>query len=77
MESGSKVCTLGLEHVEKTGLLQRSAFDTFRRESEPTVGYHILEKVVVVSLQLWDTGGMESYGGLVPMPIVSLPCRSR
>ncbi|OHT02163.1 small GTP-binding protein [Tritrichomonas foetus] len=64
-----KVVLLGASNTGKTSIIQRLVFHRFNQEVMPTLGaglstYDITINDRIISLDLWDTAGQESYRSL-------------
>ena len=68
----AKVVVLGSSGVGKTSIVLQFAQETFRQNTEPTVGGSYVTKEVKTThgpftLHIWDTAGQERYKSVVPM----------
>ena len=65
-----KVCLLGEANVGKTSLVYRFVTNKFREDYKATLGVNLLKKDLelanygLVSSQIWDLGGQESFQSL-------------
>ena len=64
-----KICLLGEANVGKTSLVYRFIKNMFKEDFKSTLGVNLLKKDVeiegkVVSTQIWDLGGQESFKSL-------------